>query len=1188
MRTIDNFALNDNYKGFSVIKKISTKLVPVGKTRENIDKYSIISNDEIRKKDSDYVKSYIDRIHKNFINSILSKSEINWNELYQAFENYMLLKDRKTLKLCQNKYRTEISKLFKSDETYKKIFGKQLFEELLPEICTEEEMIYVKKFTNFYSYFTNFNSLRKNLYENKEKHNQIPFRIVNENFPVFFNNTVQFKSYCIQYPDFFNSDCFKEFKISAENIIFPVSNDEINAYNLMISGHYDEKKCISKGINQEIKEYNDKNKTKIPFFKKLNLNILSDRQPLFTISKFNSTKEILDEVKTYADIFTSFQSEFKNIKWPEELDKIFISAKHLNNFSHIMTGNFSNYKNALSFNDIKSKEYYSFKEINESFYRYAEASNIESSSVSDITSYFRLLSAFNPAEFYDKIDFNSITDIQTNKEQCLPVKKYLEELLKFFNLFRIISIPDVFTESYDAEYYSFLNKWIPELEVIVLLYNKTRNFVTQKITVDKRVKLNFECTKFMGGWDYTEEKNNCGFLFHDEENNKYYLGVLNKLSEIKTEIPEKSNSSFKKMFLKAIVGPNKALPHAFLSGKGIDTFNPSPELLENYKNKKHIKGENFDINFCHELIDYFKNCMKTYKNYKDFTFNFSQTETYNDISEFYAEVVEAGYNLEMKGVDKDYILKSADEGNIFLFEITNKYLSGKAHSGDRYTQLFKTVFAPENNFIKLNGNSEIYFRPALIEKNITHKKGSFIVNKNTKSGLSIPEETYFAIYNHLNYGNKLSPETQLLFDSGEIVYKKADRDLIKNRRFTEENFTFNCPVTINYKARDMFVKEFNDRVIEAIKDSDVNILAVNRGEHNLITTVLIDRKGNVLERKNYNLLSNKNLIIDFKDKLHKKEIERAASRLEWQEIEDIARLKDGYLSLVTGEIADSMIRNNAVLVMESLSSEFKNSRALIERNIYSRFETKLINKLSCLTFKNAENNVPGGLYHPYQLVPLPKMHMENDLQFGWIFFMNAAFISRICSEEKYVNVFSFSEITNFKTRKAYLSKFESIKKLPENAGYEFTFERKKFNKNFYGIDTLVCGGIWHVWNSHEKKIEEINVTETLNQAFTLINCTAENENFTDKINELDYTLIYNSSLELILKCFRCCAEKKEHVNNEIQYKGISWDYIAAYNLALKMKYIMENGMNLSKKNVVLNFKTADMVSDFNKDKAANL
>ena len=65
----------------------------------------------------------------------------------------------------------------------------------------------------------------------------------------------------------------------------------------------------------------------------------------------------------------------------------------------------------------------------------------------------------------------------------------------------------------------------------------------------------------------------------------------------------KDEDFYEKMVYKLLPGPNKMLPKVFFSTKGKETFNPPKEILNDYEKGKHKKGDSFDIDFCHKLID---------------------------------------------------------------------------------------------------------------------------------------------------------------------------------------------------------------------------------------------------------------------------------------------------------------------------------------------------------------------------------------------------------------------------------------------------------------------------------------------------------------------------------------------------------------------------------------------------------
>lgn len=80
------------------------------------------------------------------------------------------------------------------------------------------------------------------------------------------------------------------------------------------------------------------------------------------------------------------------------------------------------------------------------------------------------------------------------------------------------------------------------------------------------------------------------------------------------------------MVYSLLTGPNKMLPHMFISSsKAAPVYGLTDELLSDYKKGRHLKAsKNFDIDYCHKLIDYFKHCLALYTDWDCFDLN-SQT-----------------------------------------------------------------------------------------------------------------------------------------------------------------------------------------------------------------------------------------------------------------------------------------------------------------------------------------------------------------------------------------------------------------------------------------------------------------------------------------------------------------------------------------------------------------------------------
>ncbi len=182
-------------------------------------------------------------------------------------------------------------------------------------------------------------------------------------------------------------------------------------------------------------------------------------------------------------------------------------------------------------------------------------------------------------------------------------------------------------------------------------------------------------------------------------------------------------------------GANKMLPKVFFAKSRMDDFKPSKELIEKYNNGTHKKGKNFDIQDCHNLIDYFKQSIDKHEDWSKFGFNFSDTSTYEDLSGFYCEVEQQGYKLSFARVSVSYINQLVEEGKMYLFQIYNKDFSEYSKGTPNMHTLYWKALFDERNLAdvvyKLNGQAEMFYRKKSIENtHPTHPANHPILNKN--------------------------------------------------------------------------------------------------------------------------------------------------------------------------------------------------------------------------------------------------------------------------------------------------------------------------------------------------------------------------------------------------------------------------------------------------------------------------
>ena len=661
----------------------------------------------------------------------------------------------------------------------------------------------------------------------------------------------------------------------------------------------------------------------------------------------------------------------------------------------------------------------------------------------------------------------------------------------------------------DTVFYSLFDFMYGKLSEIVPLYNKVRNYITKKQLSAGKYKLMFENPTLADGWDYNKENDNTCVLF--KKDNQYYLGIMNakrkpKINEQKFETD--SVPCYKKMIYKLLPGPNKMLPKVFFSEKNKSVFNPPSEILDKYEKGCHKKGETFDIQFCHQLIDYFKDSIEIHQDWKNFNFQFSDTNSYSDMSMFYKEVADQGYKVTFTDIPVSYIDSLVEDGSLFLFQIFNKdYAPGAKGRKNLHTLYWENLFAKENLadvVLKLNGEAELFYREASIQKPVIHREGEILVNRTLSDGTSMSESIHDELFKYYNnrLGKGLSKEAQELFDSGKVCTKTVKHEIIKDKHFTEPKFLFHVPITLNFKA-DGKNEYMNERVRLFLKQNpDINIIGLDRGERNLLYMSIINQKGEILHQCSFNDVTQERLYIkkgnvpavekvtvDYHTKLDLREKERDAARKSWQTIGKIAELKEGYLSAVIHELCTLMIEHNAIIVMEDLNFGFKRGRFKVEKQIYQKFEHMLIDKLNYLVFKDSGLQEEGGVLNAYQLAEKFESFQKLGKQSGFIFYVPAGYTSKIDPVTGFVNLFDLKGLTNTQKKRDFFAKFESIAYEPDSDMFSFTFDYK----DFFGKNTQIPRKTkWTVYSndkrikydSKEKQYHDVIVTEKLKQLFT--------------------------------------------------------------------------------------------------------
>lgn len=1170
---------------YQVHKTIRVEAQPIGETAENIKKSGILEKDAKRAEDYMKVKDIIDDYHKAFIDRALNKPILLFksqgkNDSLEEFSDYYHIQtkdgsQKKTFEKIQSNLRKQIADAFSSDPMFKRINKKELIKEDLQNfVKTLAESNLIEEFKDFTTYFTGFNKNRMNMYVADAKSSAIGFRVIHQNLPRFIDNIGIF-SKVINSPikeglKDLNESMKQDLKGAFITDLFSLdyypkvlTQSQIDVYNAVIGGKVTENEDKIQGINELINLYNQKEGDKskrLPKLKPLYKQILSDRNAVsFLPENFISDNETLESIEKCYQEFKravldcsetsghSLKTILQNID-EYDLHKIYLrNDLSLKSISQELFGSWSVIDKAIGldfcnhyprrtkesqekYEERKAKYCKSFESISIGYINDCIA-HTDISKGKKVEDYFKCLGAKSSEDeqindYFTKIEssysnvcdllnvpYPEEKDLAQDKSNVSKIKSFLDSIKDLQHFVKPLMGNGNEPNKDEKFYGEFLVIW-DELEKITPLYNKVRNRMTRKPYSQEKIKLNFDNSTLLNGWDVNKESDNTCVLLMKDGN--YFLGIINKKYNkiFKSDDIPSDGACYQKMEYKLLPSAYMSLPKAFFSESRKKDFNPSKSILDNYNNGAYKKGDNFNINDCHALIDFYKSSIEKHEDWKNFGFKFKDTTAYNEINDFYEDVRQQGYKISFRNISVEYVDDLVKEGKLYLFKLNTKDFSPYSKgTPNMHTLYLKMLFNPDNLkdvVYQLNGKAEIFYRKSSIrqESRIIHPANNSISNKNP-----------------LNL-NKLS---------------RFGYDLIKDKRYTLDKYEFHIPITMNFKASDTV--NINMLVNKYLKsNTDIHIIGIDRGERNLLYLSVIDLCGNIIEQYSLNKIVNEHNGIEYKTDYHSllgtRGDNRTKEKQDWQTIESIKELKEGYLSQVIHKITQLMIKYNAIVVLEDLKPGFMRVRQKVDNQVYQKFETMLINKLNYLVDKKASPTSDGGVLKAYQLtnkfVSPEKMEKQN----GFLFYIPAWNTSKMDPTTGFVNLFD-TTYENVLKAKAFFGKFNSISYNAKDNLFEFSFDYKNFTSKADGTRTnwTIC--------THGTRIEsfrnpannsnwddiEIDLTETYKKLFDE-NRIPLNGNIKDAIVAQSEKQFFENLMHL----FRLTVQmRNSKVNTEIDY-----------------------------------------------------
>ncbi len=1074
-------SISDFFGLYSLSKTLRFELKPIGKTLENIEKNGIVTKDIERAESYVNVKKLIDEYHKSFISKTLKGFKFSPG-LLEKFEISYKVSDKEELARTTDNMRKEIAATFAKAPEFKRLFAKELIREDLPDFLGDtDERAVVSQFDKFTTYFTGFHENRKNMYSEDEKSSTIAYRLINDNLFKFAENAGAFSRISQSNA----SKRFKEIESAFSDILeewsihdlFRISKydsfltqNSIDCYNAIIGGKILDDGTKIQGINELVNLYNQAHKEKserLPKLKPLYKQILCDRDSLSWLpADFENDRQLLESIEMYfrnlIDCLVGGDSPLAEILQNIEtydIDHIYVrNDTQLTSLSQSVYGDWRNIKKSLEDyyervsprREKESEEKFgirkkSFVDKTRSFsigfldsissgasgnnlVRYYSSIGAQKDDSSDFIS--AIVSAYKAAEDLLNSDYPENKNLAQNKMNVAKIKELLDRIKDLQHFIKPL-YGDGKESDKDERFYGDIDYAFETIDKITVLYNTVRNRMTKKPFSREKVKLNFDNSTLLNGWDINKESDNCGVILRKD--GMFYLLILdpNVAREFGRGMNDDGRDCYEKMDYKLLPGA-KMLRKVFLSKSRIAEFAPSEELVKHYKEGTHKKGANFSLKDCHNLIDFFKNSIAKHEDWSKFNFEFSDTESYKDLSGFYREFERQGYKITFRRVSESYIKNYVENGKAYLFQIFSKDFSPFSKGTPNLHTIYWNMLFDERNLqnivYKLNGKAEVFYRKRSLNLDTpTHPAGEHIQNKNPKNNKEI---------------------------------STFDYDIIKDRRYTVDKFQFHVSITMNFQSEGL--DNINMSVRKFIQDGKIrHIIGIDRGERNLLYLSVINLNGEIIEQFSLNEIVNEyngnTYSTDYNHILEKRAGQRSEARQSWQTIETIKELKEGYISQVVHRVSQLMVKYNAIVVLEDLNIGFKRGRQKVEKQVYQKFEKMLIDKLNFFVDKNAPANAPGGALKALQLTNKFKSFQKLGKQSGFLFYVPAWNTSKMDPVTGFVNLF-VTRYENVEKAKSFFGKFKSIRFNKEAKYFEFQFDYNDFTEGAKGTRTCwtVC------------------------------------------------------------------------------------------------------------------------------------
>ena len=1107
---------------YPVSKTLRFSLIPQAETLANMEQDCVLQNDQKRADDYVGVKQILDAYHKHYMEEALSAFKFS-EEVLLNYEQLYIQNDTEALEALETEMMKSVAFELQGGAdkdrmaAYKNLSDKNMIHSTLPAfVKTEDQRKLLKSWEHFWTFFTGYNQNRANMYTGEGKHTEIAYRIVKQNLPKFLDDIKVWKSVSTVLPaeEILRVDQAMEpvtgftgekiFQVTSFNHF--LSQKGIDVFNRYLGGYTKPGSEKVQGLNEAINLYSQQTGQKLPKLKPLFKQILSDRESVsFIPEMYASDEQVLSNIREcLAQLQPAFDGLVELLSGLDQFDQNHIYVANdadLTAFSNLVFGSWRVVSDGLerAFEQSHSSAFRTSEAMEKEKEKYFKACRSFSlAAVSDAARlalpdgqsvlipsgaaermkvlYGLFCTAREEASLLLSTPYPETRQLIRDDESITRIKSLLDsakDLQHFVSLFA----GDGEEADKDPLFYGRYEELAEKLSVLDLLYDRVRNYATQKPFSTDKIRVMFNRSDFLSGWAQKEEWGSHEAHLFMRDGHYYLFITATKVTKTDRAVMLRNAETDSAVWLEyAFQKPDeKNVPRLFVRSKG-DRYAPAVEKHDlplddvidiydggyfktEYRKKDPVRYRD-SLN---RIIDYFKLGFSRHESYKDFAFDWKPADQYENITEFYADVSNSCYRITRTPINFNGLLSMVNRGMGYLFEIWSKDFSSFSHgTPNLHTLYFKALFDEKNaGSIRLQGGAQVYFRKASLklENTTVHPAGQPINNKNP---LKIKGQSTF------------------------------DYDLIKDKRYTLDHFELHMPVALNFKAvHNEKNAHLNEAVREQIASSEETyVIGIDRGERNLLYVSVIDGHANIAEQFSLNLIENEKdgvrYVTDYHDLLNQREQKRLSERREWKTIESIKNIKEGYLSQAVHRICKLVEKFNAIIVMENLNSGFKNTRSAVEKSVYQKFEKMLCDKLSFMADKHRDAFAQGGIFHAYQLATPTTSYNDMRGQNGILFYVPAWLTSKIDPTTGFADLLHPRYETIERSRQFFTS-FDCIRYAPEQGWFEFVTDLTRFPKTeaSYVKNWVICtnGERIRSFRNEQKNNqwdqETVNLTEQL-------------------------------------------------------------------------------------------------------------